>query len=410
MVKSQSTLLRHARALRRVRHVAAAGLFALATTSASHAAIVINELDSDTPGTDMAEFVELYDGGVGNTALDGLVLVFFNGSTDTSYAAFDLDGFMTNAGGFFLLGNAAVPGVGLTFSNNLLQNGADAVALYTGNGTDFPNGTAATGTNLLDSVVYDTSDSDDAGLLAVFHNPQINEDAGGNGATSSVGRAPDFSGEFITLATPTPGALNIATNIVINEVDSDTPGADTAEFIELYDGGAGNTSLAGMVLVLYNGSNDQSYAAFDLDGFSTDANGFFVLGNAAVPGVDLVFADGLLMNGADAVALYGGNDFDFPNGTAVTAQNLLDSVVYDTNDADDAGLLAVLRNPQINESALGDSATDSVGRSPDHSGAFTTLDIVTPGALNVPLIVPMPAALPAGLALMGALSMRRRPV
>ncbi len=37
--------------------------------------IIINELDSDTPSTDMLEFIELYDGGVGNTSLDGLVVV-----------------------------------------------------------------------------------------------------------------------------------------------------------------------------------------------------------------------------------------------------------------------------------------------------------------------------------------------
>ena len=27
-----------------------------------------SEIDADTPGTDAAEFIELYDGGVGNTA------------------------------------------------------------------------------------------------------------------------------------------------------------------------------------------------------------------------------------------------------------------------------------------------------------------------------------------------------
>jgi hypothetical protein len=54
--------------------------------------------------------------------------------------------------------------------------------------------------------------------------------------------------------------------VVINEIDADTPGADVAEFIELYDGGLGNTSLAGLALVFFNGSNDVSYAVFDLDG------------------------------------------------------------------------------------------------------------------------------------------------
>ena len=32
-----------------------------------------------------------------------------------------------------------------------------------------------------------------------------------------------------------------STNVIINEVDSDTPGSDAAEFVELYDGGTGNT-------------------------------------------------------------------------------------------------------------------------------------------------------------------------
>ena len=96
------------------------------------------------------------------------------------------------------------------------------------------------------------------------------------------------------------------------------------------------------MVVFYNGSNDQSYAAFDLDGFFTDANGYFTLGNAAVPGSDLVFAGNLLQNGADAVALYAGDASSFPTGTLVTTTNLQDAVVYGTSDADDPGLLALL--------------------------------------------------------------------
>ncbi|MBK8432229.1 MAG: hypothetical protein IPL28_13450 [Chloroflexi bacterium] len=58
--------------------------------------------------------------------------------------------------------------------------------------------------------------------------------------------------------------------------------AQMAEFIELYDGGVGNTPLDGLVLVFYNGSNDLSYLSFDLDGQSTDTDGYFVLcGDAA---------------------------------------------------------------------------------------------------------------------------------
>ncbi len=49
--------------------------------------------------TDAAEFVELYDGGAGGTDLTGLSIVFFNGSDDASYEAFDLDGLSTNSDG-----------------------------------------------------------------------------------------------------------------------------------------------------------------------------------------------------------------------------------------------------------------------------------------------------------------------
>ncbi len=158
------------------------------------------------------------------------------------------------------------------------------------------------------------------------------------------------------------------TDVLINEADADTPGTDTAEFIELYDGGTGNTNLSGLVLVLFNGSNDLSYNAFDLDGYTTDTSGYFVIGS--VPGADLYVSSGWLQNGADAVALYFGTAADFPNGSAVTTLNLVDALVYDTNDGDDAGLLALLPpgQPQINEGGAGDSALHSNQRCPNGQG------------------------------------------
>ncbi len=162
----------------------------------------------------------------------------------------------------------------------------------------------------------------------------------------------------------------VANNVVINELDSDTPGTDAAEFVELYDGGVGNTSLTGLVVVFFNGANDLSYRSMDLDGFTTNASGYFTLGNAAVPGVDLVFPGNTLQNGADAVALYAANATDFPTNTPVTLVNLRDAVVYGTGQADDPGLLPLLNpsQPQVNESAAGDSTTASIGRCPNGSG------------------------------------------
>jgi len=193
------------------------------------ATVIINELDADTPGTDAAEFVELYDGGVGNTSLTGLVVVFYNGATDTSYAAFDLDGFSTDASGYFVLGNAAVPHVSLVFPDNTLQNGADAVALYVGNASNFPNGTPITTVNLIDALVYDTNDPDDPGLLVLLNpgQPQVDEGGGGNSSTDSNQRCPNGSGgarntNTYIQAEPTPGAANRCDVIYILQDDEIT--------------------------------------------------------------------------------------------------------------------------------------------------------------------------------------------
>jgi uncharacterized repeat protein (TIGR01451 family) len=177
--------------------------------------IKINELDSDTPGTDTSEFIELFDGGIGGISLTGYVLVFYNGATDTTYRAVDLDGYSTNRGGYFLVGNKAVPGVNVTFPDNFLQNGADAIALYLGNRVDFPNGTPITTDNLIDAVVYGTSDPEDTGLLNLL-NPQqnqVDENLHSLSALESIQRCPNGSGlvkdtnTYITTS-PTPGLPN----------------------------------------------------------------------------------------------------------------------------------------------------------------------------------------------------------
>jgi len=178
-------------------------------------------------------------------------------------------------------------------------------------------------------------------------------------------------------------------SIVINEVDADTVSTDTLEFIELYDGGTGSTDLTGLVIVLFNGSDDASYEAYDLDGYSTDANGYFVLGNSGVASVSLTFPDNSLQNGADAVGLYTGNAVDFPNDTPVTTANLIDALVYDTNDSDDAGLLALLNaaEPQVNEGGRDAKDYHSNQRCPNGTGGARntgsyTQALPTPGTAS----------------------------
>ena len=177
-------------------------------TTFSTAQLYINEIESDSPGTDDAEFIELYSASP-NTNLDGYVLVLFNGSDDASYAAYDLDGYSTDANGYFIIGDSGVTGVMKVFSSSStsnIQNGPDAIALYQADKSDFPNDTPVTTTNLIDAVVYDNNQADDTGLLTgLGKTTQFNEDEGDNGATNSLQRQAD--GSFKT-GTPSPNTSN----------------------------------------------------------------------------------------------------------------------------------------------------------------------------------------------------------
>ncbi len=594
---------------------------------AQTSAVVINEINADNPGgTDTREFIELF--GPANGTLDSLVVVFFDGATGLSYNAFDLDGYTLDAQGFFVMGNALTTNVDLVFANASMQNGADAVALYWANATDFPNGTVPTGTNLIDGQVYGTADPaatnlitgltldvitpgyaqfdetaqttgtdltqskipdgagpnnnanyvlqtltpgtwnqppcvggtialtaggnaftscnnvpavvdfasagttgnyvyflidanqniiqqittgfDFNGLLpgtytikglaysgtlnaattaaglpasGVTASPcfswstnaitvTINACSGCSGATISFGNAAtshlvqlDAIADNITLSNTTAsttatyayllsdvngnlvsivnaafdyntltaglytltgisyeGTLNasvgqpvanvsastcwqfsnntltvnalVITSVVINEINADNPGGlDTQEFIELY--GPANASLTGLTVVFFDGATGISYNAIDLDGYTLDAQGFFVLGNANAVNVDLIFTNGILQNGADAVAIYIGDATQYPNGTAPSGNNLMDAQVYGTADATATNLITGLT---LNTLAPGytqfDETVQTVGtdltqsRIPDGGAAFAfstyILQTLTPGTWNQP--------------------------
>ncbi|HSF15090.1 MAG TPA: MopE-related protein [Vicinamibacteria bacterium] len=179
--------------------------------------LVINEVDVDQVGTDTAEFVEL-SSGVADADLSGYVVVLLNGSTDTSYGAFELQG-ATNIDGLLWVGPSGLtPEPQIVFSSpeNQMQNGADAVALYQGALEDFPNGTPITTTGLLDVLVYGTADPADIGLLdGAFGtgNPaaaQIDENANGSKDTQSIQRCDTarLDGGVWLVSDPTAGAPN----------------------------------------------------------------------------------------------------------------------------------------------------------------------------------------------------------
>ena len=186
----------------------------------SYSQLFVNEIDSDTDSVDQLEFIEIKSESP-NFSLDGYVIVFFNGSnngSDSSYLAIDLDGYQTDLNGLFLIGNNNVsPSAQIIIPNNSIQNGADAVAIYQAPLSDFPNSTLATSTNLVDAVVYDTSDSDDENLMQLLGvNLQINENDNGNKDFESIQRSNNGS-YFVD--TPTPREVNEGNGVFLNGIN-----------------------------------------------------------------------------------------------------------------------------------------------------------------------------------------------
>jgi hypothetical protein len=85
------------------------------------------------------------------------------------------------------------------------------VALYLGDATSFPNGTAPTMVNLVDAIVYGTDDAEDGPLLAALgETVQYNEGANPTSDTAnlSLSRFVNGTGDFV-LTTPTAGLVNV---------------------------------------------------------------------------------------------------------------------------------------------------------------------------------------------------------
>jgi Lamin Tail Domain len=206
----------------------------------------------------------------------------------------------------------------------------------------------------------------------------------------------------LALATFCPASL------VINELDADQSGTDTAEFVELYNTDGTAMALDGYFLLLVNGSTDRAYTVFDLAGKFTTATGFYVIGNSGVANANQTGAANFLQNGTttdtnaegDAIFLCQGS----PAGIVVTPSasatllsalpggiTIVDGLVYDGGNAvslNDTGLL-ISSVGLAGQSQVFDPQVGSIGRSPD-GGAANTLSLFqifttpSPGTLNVP--------------------------
>ena len=164
---------------------------------------------------------------------------------------------------------------------------------------------------------------------------------------------------------PPPGG----THLVVNEIDYDQVGADTAGFIEIANTGSSAVSLDGIAVVLVNGGDGAEYGRKPLTGMLAAGARLVVdvdAQNGAPDGVALIdtgngtLLDALSYEGAITTATVGGSTYDLVEGTMLPAD------VADSNTVD--GSLA--RIPDGKDS--NDAASD---------WAFTTT--ATPGAANV---------------------------
>jgi len=189
-------------------------------------------------------------------------------------------------------------------------------------------------------------------------------------------------------------ALSSNAAVIINEIDYDQPGNDTAEFIELFNSGDSDISLDNYFIDLINGNNSSRYRTIDLSGFNIDANSYFVIcGDASLVtncNYSFTTTNSWFQNGSpDAVALYENS-------------NLLDSLSYE-------GTLATFTEGDALPLAISDNNDDivSIGRivnglDSNNNALDFELGCITPGSANIAGLgdcsapgvsaVPLPAA------------------
>ena len=201
--------------------------------------------------------------------------------------------------------------------------------------------------------------------------------------------------KFLFLVAEVTVAITVCRgDVVINEIDVDQIGTDRAEFVELYNSGPDEVDfdLVPHVLVLFNGGDetlpiiDGSYRVVALAG-CLEPGDFLLIGSPLLPNVDLLLGEGeinLIQNGTDAVAIYFGTASDWQDERPPTTDDLVDAIVYHTDDEEDQALQAALGlSDQYDEWAGRGSpgVVFSIARDPD-GGSFQTGATPTPGRSN----------------------------
>ncbi|HET9260570.1 MAG TPA: lamin tail domain-containing protein [Acidimicrobiia bacterium] len=356
---------------------------ALAQEEPPSPGLKINEVDYDQAGTDVAEFVELYNSGSDPVDLSAYQLVFVNGGVNppASYDTMGLSGTLPAGEYFVVCADAATtPECDLDDSpdSNFIQNGApDAVAIleistetivdtlsYEGDTGGYTEGTGA------------GTDDPDLPHVGLSRNPD--------------GTDSDVNNDDFTLTCITPGAANttevadctdpnppppppVSGDLKINEIDYDQAGTDASEFVEIYNGGDEPIDTSGYEVVFVNGSGGAVYDTIALSG-TLAAGDFLVIcaNTTTTPECDIDDDPdtNFIQNGApDAVAIR-----EADGGTVIDALSYEGAVTGFTEgpgagtDVDTVAFSGLSRNPD---------GTDTDDNSVDFAPAC-----ITPGTAN----------------------------
>jgi hypothetical protein len=174
--------------------------------------------------------------------------------------------------------------------------------------------------------------------------------------------------------------------LLINELDCDSPGAEDREFLELLSV-TPNFPLDGYVVVFFNGSKDglhKSYAALDLDGYETDINGLLLIGSTTVtPFPQYIIPTNFIQNGVDAVAIYKADDLDFEEPVKAYADaTLIDVLIYETNDSDGNEFVPIFSAFNPNIQIINEGANNNANSIQRNNDGSYTVKAPTPRQLN----------------------------
>jgi hypothetical protein len=253
--------------------------------------VVINELDADTPGLDVREFIELKSD-IPYFPLDGYILVFYNGSTNgtgtLSYYSLNLSGLVTDGNGIVLIGNSQLtPYPSMIIPQNTIQNGPDAVGLYLDVIENFPIDTPATANNLVDALIYGNNATQATALMNILGvSIQTNENINSLAASQSIQRKNDGTYE---VKTPTPRMNNDGSGIIYNGIAISSSASIINEGQSITLTFEADTPVAQTVnfnLSLNNGT-------FTTDDFSGQTNLIIPLGQTTVSTVIQLLDDGV---------------------------------------------------------------------------------------------------------------------